>query len=96
MFAARTPHSKYPDRDFLVGNIFTSEVAPALDAYDFHHRYTVGANIKCGSCTMNASCGKGCPGGDHRERRIYGEVSREQCPVPDGSQRLLQIGRPRS
>ena len=96
VFAARTPQSKYPDSDFLVGNIFTDEVAPALDAYDFHHRYAVGANIKCGSCNMNASCGKGCPAAIIANGGYIGEVDREQCPVPDGSQRMLQIGRPRS
>lgn len=95
VFAARTPQSKYPDSEFLVGNIFTDEVAPALDAYDFHSRFRVGANMKCGSCMMNASCGKGCPAAIIAGGGYVGEVDREQCPVPDGSKRLLQIGRPR-
>lgn len=96
VFAARTPQSQYPDTDFLAGNIFTDEVAPALDAYGFHERYSVGANVKCGSCSMNAACGKGCPAAIIANGGYIGEVDREQCPVPDGSKVLLQIGRPRT
>jgi radical SAM protein with 4Fe4S-binding SPASM domain len=92
VFAARTPQSKYPDTDFLVGNIFENEVAPALDGYDFHSRYTVGSNIKCGSCGMNSDCGKGCPAAIISRGGYIGEVDNEQCPVPDGKP-LLQIRR---
>jgi radical SAM protein with 4Fe4S-binding SPASM domain len=91
VFAARTPQSKYPDTEFLVGNIFEDEVGPALDAYDFHTRFTVGSNIKCGSCGMNSECGKGCPAAIISRGGYIGEVDSEQCPVPDGSP-LLQIG----
>ncbi|MEU6729312.1 radical SAM protein [Nonomuraea wenchangensis] len=34
VFAARTPQSRHPDSDFLVGNILREEVAAALDGYD--------------------------------------------------------------
>jgi len=94
VFAARTPQSKHRDTEFLVGNIFNDEVGAALDAYDFHSRYTVGSNIKCGSCAMNSSCGKGCPAAIISRGGYIGEVDAEQCPVPDGAPRLIQIGRP--
>lgn len=92
VFAARTPQSKYPDTEFLVGNIFQDEVGPVLDAYDFHSRYRVGSNIKCGSCGMNSECGKGCPAAIIANGGYIGDVDKEQCPVPDGKP-LLQIGR---
>jgi radical SAM protein with 4Fe4S-binding SPASM domain len=94
VFAARTPQSKHRDTEFLVGNILTDEVGPALDAYDFHSRYRVGSNIKCSSCAMNSRCGKGCPAAIISRGGYIGEVDTEQCPVPDGSPRLIQIGRP--
>lgn len=94
VFAARTPQSKHRDTEFLVGNIFETEVGPTLDAYDFQARYRVGSNIKCESCRMNITCGKGCPAAIISRGGYIGEVDTEQCPVPDGSQRLLQIGRP--
>jgi radical SAM protein with 4Fe4S-binding SPASM domain len=93
VFAARTPQSMYEDSDFLVGSIFADDVGAALDDYDFHRRYTVGANIKCGACRMNSQCGKGCPAAIISRGGYIGEVDSEQCPVPDGSP-LLQIGRP--
>ncbi len=94
VFAARTPQSKHNDAEFLVGNILRDEVAPALDAYDFNSRYTLGSNIKCGSCTMNGLCGKGCPAAIISRGANIGEVDTEQCPVPDGSPRLIQISPP--
>lgn len=94
VFAARTPQSKYPDTEFLAENILTDEVGPALDAYDFHSRFRVGSNVKCGSCAMNSSCGKGCPAAIISRGGYIGEVDTEQCPAPDGSPRLIQIGRP--
>jgi radical SAM protein with 4Fe4S-binding SPASM domain len=92
VFAARTPQSKYRDTEFLVGNIFQDEVGPALDAYGFHSRYSVGSNIKCGSCGMNGQCGKGCPAAIIANGGYIGEVDKAQCPMPDGKP-LLQIGR---
>lgn len=94
VFAARTPQSKYPDTEFLAGNILHDEVGPVLDAYDFHSRYRVGSNVKCGSCSMNSGCGKGCPAAVISRGGYIGEVDTEQCPVSDGSPRLIQIGRP--
>jgi radical SAM protein with 4Fe4S-binding SPASM domain len=75
-----------------VGNILTDEVGPALDDYDFHGRYTVGNNTKCGACGLNSRCGKGCPAAIISRGGVIGDVDTEQCPVPDGP-RLLQIGR---
>ena len=92
VFAARTPQSQHRDSDFLVGNILEGEVAPALDAYDFHSRFTVGANAKCSSCALNHQCGKGCPAAIISCGGRIGEVDSEQCPIPDAPP-LLQIGR---
>ena len=92
VFAARTPQSKHSDTEFLVGNIFEHEVGPALDSYDFHSRYAVGSNDKCGACGMNSQCGKGCPAAIISRGGVIGDVDSEQCPVPDELP-LLQIGR---
>jgi radical SAM protein with 4Fe4S-binding SPASM domain len=92
VFAARTPQSKYPDTEFLVGNIFDDEVGPVLDAYDFHARFTVGSNLKCGTCGINAQCGKGCPAAIISRGGYIGDVDSEQCAMPNGRP-LLQIGR---
>ena len=81
VFAARTPQSRHKDTEFLVGNIFTDEVGPALDAYDFASRYTLGANDQCGGCGANSSCGKGCPAAVISRGGIIGDVDHEQCPV---------------
>ncbi|WP_377258699.1 hypothetical protein [Phytohabitans kaempferiae] len=82
VFASRTPQSQYNDAEFLVGNILENEVGPALDAYDFHGRYAVGANTKCGGCGMNSQCGKGCPAAVISRGGRIGDVDDEQCPVP--------------
>lgn len=92
VFAARTPHSKHRDTEFLAGNILTDEVGPALDAYSFHSRYTVGSNVKCDSCAINTACGKGCPAAIISRGGYIGEVDEEQCPVPDNSPQLNRNG----
>jgi radical SAM protein with 4Fe4S-binding SPASM domain len=92
VFAARTPQSRHKDTEFLVGNIFTNEVGPALDTYDFASRHTVGANDQCGGCGANSSCGKSCPAVIISRGGIIGDVDHEQCPVSNGRP-LLQIGR---
>jgi radical SAM protein with 4Fe4S-binding SPASM domain len=82
VFAARTPGSKHADAEFLVGNILTDDVVAALDAYDFHTRYRVGANATCPSCALTATCGKGCPAAVVSRGESIGAVDTEQCPVP--------------
>lgn len=91
VFASRTPQSQYNDAEFLLGNILENEVGQALDAYDFHRRYTVGANTKCSGCGMNSQCGKGCPAAIVARGGRIGDVDDQQCPVPDDLP-LLQIG----
>ncbi|MGS2617970.1 radical SAM protein [Micromonospora sp. LZ34] len=92
VFAARTPASRYPDSDFLVGNILREDVAAGLGGYDFHARYTVGANVTCGSCTMNSSCGKGCPAAIVSRGGLIGDLDDEQCPItPAPGQPLLPL-----
>jgi radical SAM protein with 4Fe4S-binding SPASM domain len=94
VFAARTPQSAYPDRDFLVGNILVSEIAEALDGYDLAGQLAMGANDTCRACTMGGACGKGCPAAVISRGQRIGEVDSEQCPVVASP--LLQIGpRPR-
>jgi radical SAM protein with 4Fe4S-binding SPASM domain len=90
VFAARTPGSQHRDEEFLVGNILNDDVPAALDAYDFHDRYTVGGNSQCGSCGLNSRCGKGCPAAVIANGERIGSVDREQCPIPDG-RRLLPV-----
>jgi radical SAM protein with 4Fe4S-binding SPASM domain len=96
VFAARTPASRHPDTDFIVGNIFTDpDIAQRLDDYRFHDRYQVGDNPTCGACTMNASCGKGCPAAVIAAGGRIGDLDAEQCPVVDGTapvgRRLLPL-----
>lgn len=92
VFAARTPQSAYADTDFLVGNILHSEVAPSLDAYDLAGTLTMGSNSTCRSCSMNGSCGKGCPAAVISRGLEIGELDAEQCPrVANPEPLLLQI-----
>lgn len=94
VFAARTPASQYADTEFLAGNILgpTDRVSGALDAYDFHDRFVVGDNPTCGSCALNASCGKGCPAAVVSRGGRIGDVDEEQCPVVEpGRRRLLPL-----
>jgi radical SAM protein with 4Fe4S-binding SPASM domain len=93
VFAARTPQSRYPDTDFLIGNILDEDVTDGLDAYQFHDRFTVGANATCGSCDLAGSCGKGCPAALVSRGQLIGEVDAEQCPVvpADGARRVLPV-----
>jgi radical SAM protein with 4Fe4S-binding SPASM domain len=94
VFAARTPQSRYPDTDFLVGNILDGEVAETLDGYDLAGKLRMGTNQTCGSCGMNSRCGKGCPAAVVSRGQSIGDVDSEQCPVVDAGQLpVLQIGR---
>ncbi|WP_117211147.1 radical SAM protein [Allorhizocola rhizosphaerae] len=95
VFAARTPQSRHPDTDFLVGNIIDSGVAESLDAYDFHARFPMGGNPTCGSCQMASGCGKGCPAAVVAAGERIGAVDAEQCPVAEGRQ-LLPLAAVRS
>jgi radical SAM protein with 4Fe4S-binding SPASM domain len=84
VFAARTPASQHTDTEFIVGNIFTDpDLAQRLDDYRFHDRYQVGGNATCLACSMNSSCGKGCPAAVVAAGGRIGDVDTEQCPVVD-------------
>ncbi|WP_211228518.1 radical SAM protein [Glycomyces tenuis] len=93
VFAARNPLSRHEVSEFLVGNIFSdaADVPAALDAYRFHDRYRVGDNPTCGSCAMNAQCGKGCPAAVIAAGEHIGAVDSEQCPVVQPSRRALPL-----
>ena len=86
VFAARTPQSKHPDTDFLAGNILQNEVAGLLDTYEMS-KLKMGTNDTCSPCSLNASCGKGCPAAVVANGGRIGELDAEQCPQP-----FLQIG----
>ncbi len=87
VFAARTPQSRHSDQEFLVGNILETSVAQSLDDYDMS-RLAMGANSSCTTCSIESTCGKGCPAAVIANGGHVGEVDEEQCARP-----LLQIGR---
>ncbi|GAA1979122.1 radical SAM protein [Kitasatospora viridis] len=92
VFAARTPNSQHADTEFIVGNIFTdTDIADRLDAYNFHERYTVGANPTCGSCSMADGCGKGCPAAVVAAGERIGALDAEMCPVAPNKRALLPV-----
>ncbi|RSD16336.1 radical SAM protein [Amycolatopsis eburnea] len=92
VFAARTPISRHPDTDFIVGNIFTDrDIATRLDNYRFHDRFQVGANPTCASCSLEPSCGKGCPAAVVAGGGRIGDVDTEQCPVTAEEHQLLPL-----
>lgn len=82
VFAARTPRSRHPASDFIVGNVFEHrDIARRLDAYRLHDRATAPADPVCGSCAMSGSCGRGCPAAVIAAGGRLGDRDREQCPV---------------
>ncbi|WP_326950899.1 radical SAM protein [Amycolatopsis sp. NBC_01307] len=92
VFAARTPVSRHPDTDFIVGNVFTDrDIAARLDAYRFHERFQVGANPTCTSCSIESACGKGCPAAVVAGGGRIGDVDAEQCPVVADGHHLLPL-----
>lgn len=93
VFAARSPRSRFPDTDFLVGNILDGEIAGALDGYDLAGKLRMGDNPTCAACQMNTACGKGCPAAVISRGLQIGDLDDEQCPLGQKSP-LLQIGRP--
>jgi radical SAM protein with 4Fe4S-binding SPASM domain len=91
VFAARTPRSQYETDEFLVGNIFEEDVAPALEAYDVNSRHQVGSNSVCSSCAMSAACGKGCPAVVVAAGGRIGGLDTDQCPVAPGKRTSLPL-----
>jgi radical SAM protein with 4Fe4S-binding SPASM domain len=84
VFAARTPQSQHTDTEFIVGNIFTDpDIAARLDTYRFHDRYQVGGNATCAACSMDSTCGKGCPAAVIAAGGRIGDLDAEQCPIAD-------------
>jgi radical SAM protein with 4Fe4S-binding SPASM domain len=91
VFAARTPQSKHHPSEFIVGNIFRhADIAQRLDAYRFHERYRVGENPTCKGCSLEESCGKGCPAAVIAAGQRIGEVDADVCPVTT-RERLLPV-----
>lgn len=93
VFAARTNISRYPDTDFLVGNVWRdNDIAGRLDAYGkFSDRWDLGGNTTCGACSLSASCGKGCPAAVVAAGERIGAVDTELCPVVPRQTRVLPL-----
>jgi radical SAM protein with 4Fe4S-binding SPASM domain len=86
VFAARTPQSRHPASDFIVGNVLEHrDIARRLDAYHLHDRASAPADPLCGSCPMSGSCGRGCPAAVIAAGGRLGDRDREQCPVEDAA-----------
>lgn len=86
VFAARAPQSRYDAERFIVGNVFVnSDIADRLDSYDLETNVTIRGDSTCGSCSMAASCGRGCPAAVIAAGGRLGERDREQCPVEDAA-----------
>lgn len=94
VFAARTPRSRYADTDFIVGSILDGQVGELLEGYDFHQRFTVGANTTCGTCHLSDACGKGCPAALVAQGQLIGDIDAEQCPVVPAHRALPLIAVP--
>ncbi len=93
VFAARTNVSQHPDTDFLVGNVWTdNDIAYRLENYGkSSDRWDLGGNSTCRSCSMSASCGKGCPAAVVAAGERIGAVDTEQCPVVPRQTRTLPL-----
>jgi radical SAM protein with 4Fe4S-binding SPASM domain len=96
VFASRTPNSKHTPEEFMIGNLFDDpEFASKADEYDFHNRYKVGSNPSCTSCSMESSCGKGCPAAVITNGGRIGGLDEEVCPIV-GQKRLAKVTVPRT
>lgn len=90
VFAARNPVSRHDPAEFIVGNVLSDDVAKALDDYRFHERYSVGNNSACRSCSLNTTCGKGCPAAVIADGGFIGSVD-SLCPVPSVTREPLPL-----
>lgn len=82
VFAARTPQSQHRPEEFIVGNILhDADIAERLDAYKFHQRYQLGNNSTCNACSLNSTCGKGCPAAIIASGQRIEGVDRDLCPT---------------
>lgn len=82
VFAARTTRSRHRPEEFIVGNIFKDpDIATRLEDYPLARRVKTQSDPVCGSCTMAASCGRGCPAAVIAAGGTIGDRDRDQCPV---------------
>jgi len=93
VFAARNPASRYADSEFIVGNIFDTDLDlnAALNSYRFHDRFQVGNNPTCRSCAMASDCGKGCPAAVIARGEAIGQIDVDQCPVSVPTRRQVPL-----
>lgn len=81
VFAARTPESLYDSSEFIVGNIITDDnIIDLLEQYDFKTRFNIGGNATCTSCSIQSTCGKGCPAAVIANGKRIEEVDTDMCP----------------
>lgn len=80
IFAAKNPISKHDPTEFIAGNIFTDDIAAALDTFPYAKRLAMGQNSTCSSCHIVQSCGKGCPAAVIGRGLRVGELDSDVCP----------------
>ncbi|MEA2493875.1 MAG: hypothetical protein QOJ29_1786 [Thermoleophilaceae bacterium] len=86
VFAARTPDSRYPAGDFIVGNALDNDDIPArLDRYRLHDR-TTRPDPVCDTCALAAGCGRGCPAAVIGAGGTLGDRDPHQCPIEAADQ----------
>lgn len=82
VFATENVLSRYARADFVAANLFEhADFASRLERYDFRARYRPGDNQTCRSCSLEGSCGKGCPAAVVAAGGSLGDVDAEVCPV---------------
>jgi radical SAM protein with 4Fe4S-binding SPASM domain len=80
IFAAKNRISKHKPEEFVAANIFTDDIATALDSYPYVRRLAMGRNSTCASCRIAGACGKGCPAAVIGQGLRIGELDAEVCP----------------
>ncbi len=85
VFAARKPGSQHTPEEFIAANLFADDdFAARLDGYDFRRRYRVTNNQTCSTCSINSSCGSGCPAAVVASGGRIGDLDVDVCPLPQG------------
>jgi radical SAM protein with 4Fe4S-binding SPASM domain len=86
VFAADNPASKHSRDEFIVGNLFTdADIARRLDNFQLSTAGTPDRDRKCGGCTHDATCGKGCPAAVVAAGGRLGDLDAEVCPEVEES-----------
>lgn len=81
VFAADSPQSKHKRSEFMAGNVFSDDLAKALDEYPYKKRLAMGQNATCTGCAVESKCGKGCPAAVVAQGERIGALDSQVCPV---------------